>query len=354
MEVFSYQEIHNDVTEIIGDIIGKICIQENEYTDVKVLGKGTFGIVYLVKDSYGNFFARKRATSYYENTYYEAKMMEMLKGHENIVSIIESIPYQSGVDIIIELCEGTLLDLIYEYGGLELSVVKDVAFDIGKAIEYMRSKNMSHCDLKPENILYKKDASKKSGFRFLVADFGNVERGDFISSKIQTRQYRCFENLFSCIYKNNSVNQITSCDYFSLGCILFEAITGNYLYDSNDETSKLNDQLCFSFLDVNEIEETILLSKTDEKDPMFVSHLKTFFENSYSCYYEDAIDSVDMLKESFDIGLGSTSIHSIRFIKQLFPIWLDFIRQLVFPFPHLRLQGDAFFKHDVFIYGTNM
>jgi serine/threonine protein kinase len=209
----------------------------------------------------------------------------------------------------------------------------------------MRSKNLSHCDLKPENILYKKDQTKKSGFRFLVADFGNSTIGDFIDYRIQSSHYRCSENLIASIYKNKSLNQITSCDYYSLGCILFEAITSQCLFsDTQNEKIYLYNQLCFSFYDFFVTWSDMpgvsygQISEVREKDPDFYNFIKNFYEKTFptlprEMQEEVAEDSFEMFKEKVD-----PSFHD----------WFDFIKQLVFPFPNQRLQGEEFFEHNVF------
>ncbi len=315
------------------------------YKEVSVLGSGAFGVVSLVEHINGKLFARKQATSHFSYTHIEAEMMELVKGHDNIVQLIDVIPRNEGVDLIIELCDGNLLELLQERDGLEIEIVKDLALDVGRAIQFMRSKNLSHCDIKPENILYKKDQSKKSGFRFLVADFGNATIGDFIDYRIQTCHYRCSENLLASMSGNKSLNQITSCDYYSLGCILFEAITTQYLFsDTEDEEIHLHNQLCFSFYDffVTWSDMPYLfheeMRQVREKDPDFYIFIRNFYEDTLSTLSREIQEEVHvysfiLFKEKVD-----PSFHN----------WFDFIKQLVFPFPKKRLQGEKFFEHDVF------
>ena len=61
--------------------------------------------------------------------------------------------------------------------------------------------------------------------RVKICDFGNCcKRDDHIIEEIQTRQYRSPEVIIDNKYD-------TSSDIWSLGCILFELITGEYLFD---------------------------------------------------------------------------------------------------------------------------
>jgi dual specificity protein kinase YAK1 len=215
---------------------------ETSYNEIRLLGEGAFGQVILVEDDQGEKFAMKKCTlsKHDYNTHREAEIMRLLQGCENIVQLVKTIPNEDkdryGVHLIIELCDGDLLSLIQKsgYEGLQEDVVKDLAQDMIKAIRFMRLRDVSHCDLKPENILFKIDLTRKSGYRFLIADFGNSERGDNIIEfyRIQTNHYRCGENLREQIMfeiGDDCKTDISSCDYGSLACILCEAITGEYL-----------------------------------------------------------------------------------------------------------------------------
>jgi serine/threonine protein kinase len=106
--------------------------------------------------------------------------------------------------------------------------------DVSEGLAWMNAKNMSHCDLKLENILYKMDATSVSGYRFLVADFGNVQYGKKMGyyHTIQTNHYRCGENLMKS-------KVISTCDMASLGCIIYECITGNYLVNHSSSSESL-------------------------------------------------------------------------------------------------------------------
>lgn len=204
-----------------------------------VLGKGTFGKVYLVEDASGNQFAYKECNyyKYLHLTLCEAKVMTELRGCPQIVQLVDSVPvnsiqYGKGCNLVLELCDGTLLDLLADSDGkgLSESVVLDMIRDVSTGLAFMRSKCISHCDLKMENILYKVDDSSKSGYRFLICDFGNVEFGDTMKSfhRIQTHHYRAGENLMKSL-------DILSCDMASLACIIYESITDRYLVNDSDE-----------------------------------------------------------------------------------------------------------------------
>merc|ERR1711865_503585 len=75
---------------------------------------------------------------------------------------------------------------------------------------------------------------------YKVADLGNacwVER--HFSDDIQTRQYRSPETVINAGYD-------TSADVWSLACMIFELITGDYLFDpkASEEYPRDEDHMC--------------------------------------------------------------------------------------------------------------
>ena len=84
----------------------------------------------------------------------------------------------------------------------------------------MKSLNLVHCDLKPENILYTDDSKTK----VKVIDFGSTSFLDNQSYDfLQTKPYRAPEVCFGS-------NFDFSVDMWSLGCIVYELITGLVLF----------------------------------------------------------------------------------------------------------------------------
>ena len=316
------------------------------FTYVRMLGTGSFGSVTLVRGSNGLFYAKKECTrsKYDRHTQHEAEIMNSLRGCESIVELIETVPNRSGVDLIMQRCDGSLLDLIHKsnYTGLSEAVVTDLARDMIQAIRFMRERSISHCDLKPENILYQKEPARTSGVRFLVADFGNAERGDTLSPfhRIQTNHYRCGENILASILdrqrdtqiKVNSFLQIEgevykkqctdlrSCDYASLGCILCEAITGDYLIhlDENQEEDQLD--MILSFVGRDKLEQ--LLPHLDSEWKDFLSPLRML-----------------IISDLEQTGMFMYIVKQLERFRHS-QIWMELIRDLVMPFPEFRIQAE--------------
>jgi serine/threonine protein kinase len=203
------------------------------YNQLELLGRGTFADVFKVEKD-GQFFAKKCCTykKYMYNTEREKNVMERLNGlsshpgHKHIVHLVDSFENkEKGWDIVMELYEGSLFELL----PLDEDQAIDMAKHITLALIFMDEHNIAHCDLRPENILYKESKKTNSGYHFSITDFGNcLEKGEYKETEIQSRNYRCVENILKS-------PMITSCDMTSLGCILYETITEDYLVNIKKE-----------------------------------------------------------------------------------------------------------------------
>ena len=88
---------------------------------------------------------------------------------------------------------------------------------------------MIHCDLKPENIIFTDDSYKN----IKIIDFGascqDCASGFFY---VQSRYYRAPEIVLGNQYDHGV-------DMWSLGCIIYELLTGKPLFPAKDENELL-------------------------------------------------------------------------------------------------------------------
>lgn len=135
---------------------------------------------------------------------------------------------------------------------IPLSSVKVIARQLLEGIDYMHRHGVIHTDIKPENILLSTSAvvsphadrrhdvvmalrpleSNLDNIHIKIADLGNATyTHTHFTNQIQTRQYRLPEIILK--YKQWGA----SADVWSFGCVLFELITGDYLFDPHDGVS---------------------------------------------------------------------------------------------------------------------
>ncbi|KAE8705016.1 Calcium-dependent protein kinase 16 [Hibiscus syriacus] len=153
---------------------------DKRYTIGKLLGHGQFGYTYVATDKEtGDRAAVKRIDKEKmvlpiaaEDVKREVKILEALKGHENVVQFYNSFEDGSYVYIVMELCEGgELLDRILSKKDGRYSE-KDAAVVVRQMLKVAAECHLHglvHRDMKPENFLFK-STSEDSPLK--ATDFG--------------------------------------------------------------------------------------------------------------------------------------------------------------------------------------
>ncbi|KAJ1653291.1 serine/threonine protein kinase, CMGC [Dispira simplex] len=146
--------------------------KDGRYRVVRKLGWGHFSTVWLAYDAQTNHHVAlkvvKSAKNYTAAARDEIELCERVvkanptsRGHPFIVQLLDHFvhygPHGAHVCMVFEVLGENLLSLIRRYrrrGGLPLSLVKDVTYQILLGLDYMHEDcQMIHTDLKPENVL---------------------------------------------------------------------------------------------------------------------------------------------------------------------------------------------------------
>ncbi|XP_022741962.1 calcium-dependent protein kinase 28-like [Durio zibethinus] len=153
---------------------------DKRYTIGKLLGHGQFGYTYVATDkANGDRVAVKKIDKNkmilsiaVEDVKREVKILEALKGHENVVQFYNAFEDNSYVYIVMELCEGgELLDRILAKKDSRYSE-KDAAVVVRQMLKVAAEchlRGLVHRDMKPENFLFK---STREDSPLKATDFG--------------------------------------------------------------------------------------------------------------------------------------------------------------------------------------
>ncbi|KAK6288187.1 hypothetical protein POUND7_014366 [Theobroma cacao] len=153
---------------------------DKRYTIGKLLGHGQFGYTYVATDkANGDRVAVKKIEKNkmvlpiaVEDVKREVKILEALKGHENVVQFYNAFEDDSYVYIVMELCEGgELLDRILAKKDSRYSE-KDAAVVVRQMLKVAAEchlRGLVHRDMKPENFLFK---STRADSPLKATDFG--------------------------------------------------------------------------------------------------------------------------------------------------------------------------------------
>ncbi|TMQ19799.1 MAG: hypothetical protein E6J90_06690 [Deltaproteobacteria bacterium] len=134
--------------------------------------------------------------------------------------------------IAMELLSGeSLSSRLVRLGRLAAADACEIVRQVASALEAAHHVDVLHRDLKPDNIYLVPDPAMPSGERVKVLDFGLAKLGDGGQTQLQTvfgtPRYMSPE-------QGRSATQIDHrSDIYSLGCILFELVTGRTPFDGD-------------------------------------------------------------------------------------------------------------------------
>ncbi|KAI9747997.1 MAG: hypothetical protein M1835_001924, partial [Candelina submexicana] len=199
------------------------------YTLGRLIGKGSFGKVYLAshKLTNGSKVVLKSANKDDSNLAREIHHHRQFL-HPHIARLYEVIVTEKLVWLVLEYCPG---DELYNYllrnGPLPAEKVQKVFTQLVGAVSYVHNMSCVHRDLKLENILLDKNENVK------LCDFGFTReytgKTNYLQTFCGTVCYSAPEMLKGEKYAGEKV------DVWSLGIILFALLTGELPFDEEDD-----------------------------------------------------------------------------------------------------------------------
>ena len=234
------------------------CLTIKDYKLFKLLGKGSFGEVYLsVKENSPKLLATKRIDLHSPKIKkmliyidYEISIMKELSNppHPNIICLYDLFRSQNHYYVVMEYCNGgSLLDCLKKFGKpFPVIVIQYLMRQIIEGLKYIHSKSIIHRDIKLDNILVNfnnKDDLLKCNLlasEVKIIDFGLAKKigPDGADTFIGTPFNMAPTILGGFNEEKGEIGEVKKynqkADIWSLGTICYQMLTGNTLFQVNN------------------------------------------------------------------------------------------------------------------------
>uniref|UniRef100_A0A1A8GUY9 [tau protein] kinase n=1 Tax=Nothobranchius korthausae TaxID=1143690 RepID=A0A1A8GUY9_9TELE len=215
--------------------------QEVSYTDIKVIGNGSFGVVYQARliDTQ-EMVAIKKVLQDKRFKNRELQIMRKLD-HCNIVRL-RYFFYSSGekkdevyLNLVLDFVPETVYRVARHFNKAKTSIpfiyVKVYMYQLFRSLAYIHSQGVCHRDIKPQNLLVDPETAVLK-----LCDFGSAKqlvRGEPNVSYICSRYYRAPELIFG------ATDYTSNIDIWSAGCVLAELLLGQPIFPGDSGVDQL-------------------------------------------------------------------------------------------------------------------
>ena len=288
----------------------------NKFDVIGIVGEGAYGIVYKCRNKETKEYVAIKKFKESEDEIVkktmrrELKVLQVLK-NDNIVEFKQAFKQKGNLYLVFEFIDKNLLELLEQSPtGLSPQLIKNLIFQLCKAVKYLHDQNIIHRDVKPENLLIDNKMNLK------LCDFGFARKilnnkNENLTDYVATRWYRSPELLITGGIYGPEV------DYWAIGCIMGELADGKPIFPGENEIDQIH---CI---------QKVLGNLPDDQ-------IETFYSNPiYAGKNLLNVEKPETLERRY---MGILPKIAISFMKGL--LELD---------PKKRLCGEKVFQHPYFV-----
>ena len=235
--------VDKDARRVDDDFVAELADirRVGRYEILDRLGRGSMGLVFLGRDPFirrdvaikisspSRELGGYKVEKYRERFFTEAQSAGRLM-HPNIIAIYDAGMFHEFCYIAMEYVDGpTLVKFCRKDALLPVGKVAEIMFSACKALDYAHRHGVVHRDVKPSNIMVSRSGSVK------IADFGIAyieAEAPFEHGIVGSPCYMSPEQVREEPIEDKS-------DIFSLGCVLYELLTGERAFSGDNYFSIL-------------------------------------------------------------------------------------------------------------------
>ncbi len=162
--------------------------------------------------------------------------------HKNLIKILDFVVDDKSPFLVLELFSELNMKQALRRGPDSLAYMLDKIIEQSvEALYYMHSKGFVHCDIKPDNFLVSRDGEVKL-IDFTISQKIKTGFSKFFPSRSKTqgtRSYMSPEQIRGQVLEPRS-------DIYSLGCVMFELVTGKPPFSGESPNDLLNKHISAS------------------------------------------------------------------------------------------------------------
>lgn len=158
--------------------------------------------------------------------------------HENIVQTFELGQQGASHFLVMELVEGSnLRQYLARQGVLSVRATARIGYEVALALEHARGRGIVHRDIKPSNIMLTRQGRVKLADLGLAKFFGDTE--NLAAEITRTGQLMGTIDYLAPEQAADSRRADTRSDVYSLGCTLYECLTGHAPFADESAVQKI-------------------------------------------------------------------------------------------------------------------